>query len=773
MLLLTWLLLLVLHTSVAYSKVSPVNERCVTAVYTACGYIPFATPPEAARGFWGSRCQNPWTVTSIYAAADVYCNPSERTAGFTQLQSSCQQFGNVDLIPRDTLAANLTEGAVDRMRIVDYGEIPRSEPVDYPVLLSESFFHRTFRTIDTWEFEVWTHSTYGLAGYLFWAFILSIGVVHRLIQHLLPLDHVRIDPTRSTVSRILYTPFVTVYHWIQTYIITPSPLPSGGRHLLWWTFPTRAEAIIVVLFWLLSSVLSSVSYRIFPDNIYWPQISSQLIRYVADRTGILSFANIPLIWLFAGRNNVFIWATGWSFATFNLFHRHIAWIATIQAVVHTFLYLVLLIQNGNAWKKLHKPYLVWGTVGMIAMILLSPFAIEWFRRKTYEVFLILHILFSVAALVGCFYHTIIFEDHEYWTWLWPAVGFWTADRLLRVIRLVYYNLHVRTNVGKSIYYTRSSATYDQASEVIRLEVIPGSNQLQPTPGQYYYLYQPFRLTGWENHPFTLGSWSSETGLSTSQTRAQTSSFVKRDNTLDVTQVPLLSDSSSGSRTPPEDVPSFDEPQGLRLVFWIRPFDGWTRHLRQQCVQSHSQTLDTTILLEGPYGEQFPLWKYESILLIAGGTGIAAAVPYIQDHLARSATDEVDSPTRIQNIHLVWTSRQEAFIREIAARELSLALARDDFRASFYVTSATAIQDSGECSTLCEELSGKAIEVGHGRPDLQSLVLGHAHEAQLSDCSAAVLMCGPPAMADEVRTAVNNAMRQGYPGIRYIEESFSW
>ncbi|RAQ51881.1 FRE family ferric-chelate reductase [Aspergillus flavus] len=771
MLLQAWLLL-VLYASFTYSKVSPVNERCVTAVYTACGYIPFATPPEVPRGFYGSRCQNPWTVTSIYAAADVFCDPSERAAGFAQLQYSCQQFGHVNLIPRDALAANLTEDTINQMRTVDYGEISRSEPVDYPVLLSPSFYHRTFRTIDTWEFEVWTHSAYGLAGYLFWALILSIGIFHRLIQYLLLSKRIRVDVSRSALSRILYTPFATVYHWIQTYIITSSPLPSGGRYLLWWTFPTRVEAIIVVLFWVLSSVLSSVSYRIFSDNIYWPQISAQLIRYVADRTGILSFANIPLIWLFAGRNNVFIWATGWSFATFNLFHRHVAWIATIQAVVHTLLYLVLFIQNGNAWKKLQKPYLLWGTIGTVAMILVSPFAIEWFRRRTYETFLVLHILFSIAALVGCFYHTIIFEDHEYWIWLWPAVGFWAADRLLRVIRLVYYNLHVRTNVGKSIQYTQSSATYDEASDVIRLEVIPGSSRLQPTPGQYYYLYQPFRFTGWENHPFTLGSWSYETGLPTSQIK--TPSLAKDDNTVDVTQVPLLSDSSSGSRTPQEDVPSLDEPQRLRLVFWIRPFDGWTRHLRQQCVQSHGRTLDTTILLEGPYGEQFPLWKYESILLIAGGTGIAAAVPYIQDHLARcSSTDEAESPTRIQNIHLVWTSRQEAFVREVATRELSSALARDDFRASFYVTSATAARDSDACSTLREELSGKAIEVGHGRPDLQALVLGHAHEAQLSDCSAAVLMCGPPAMADEVRTAVYRTMRQGYQGVRYIEESFSW
>ncbi|KAF5862206.1 hypothetical protein ETB97_011911 [Aspergillus alliaceus] len=766
MLLPGWLLL-VLHASFTYSR--PLSERCVTAVYTAYDYVTFTTPAEVAPGLWGSRCQNTYKVTSIYAAADLYCEPYERSVGFAQFQSYCQQFAQVDLIPREALAANLTEDSISRMRIVDFGEVPRSDPADYPVLLSATFYRRVFRTIDTWEFEVWTHTVYGLAGYSFWMFILAIGILHRLIQQILQSKGIRVNTSQFVLSCVIYTPLAAIYHWVATYVLIPSPQPSRGRRLLWWTFPTRIEAIIVFLFWLLSIVLSSVSYRIFPDNIYWPMISAQLIRYAADRTGVLSFANLPLIWLFAGRNNVFIWATGWSFSTFNLFHRHIAWIATIQALVHTVLYLVLFIQNGNATKKLRKPYLFWGTVAMVAMFLLAPFAIEWLRRRTYETFLVLHILFSIAALVGCFYHTVIFADHEYWTWLWPAVAFWAADRLLRMIRLVYCNLHVHTNIGKSIQYTRSSATYDNASDVIRLEVIPGSGRLQPTPGQYYYLYQPFRLTGWENHPFTLGSWSYETRL---PTKTQTPPFTKDDDIVDVTQIPLLSDSSSGSRTPPEDIPSVDQAQKLRLIFWIRPFDGWTRHLRQQCVQSPGRTLDTTILLEGPYGEQFPLWNYESVLLIAGGTGIAAAVPYIQDHLARCA-DEVESPTRIQYIHLVWMSRQEAFVQDIAARELSSALARDDFRASFYVTSSSPVRGSGECSALREGLSENAIEVGRGRPDLQSLVLAHAHEAQLSSCSAAVLACGPPAMADEVRAAVYQTMRQGYRGLRYIEESFSW
>ncbi|THC97346.1 hypothetical protein EYZ11_003180 [Aspergillus tanneri] len=309
-----------------------------------------------------------------------------------------------------------------------------------------------------------------------------------------------------------------------------------------------------------------------------------------------------------------------------------------------------------------------------------------------------------------------------------------------------------------IQYTRSLATYDEKADVIRLEMMPASSFICPTAGQFYYLYQPFRFTGWESHPFTLGYWSSETESN-------------------VTQVPLLSDASSSELQSIEGCSQDSTPPQLRLIFWIRPYDGWTRSLRQQCKQCPDGALSTTILLEGPYGEQFPLWKYESVLFVAGGTGIAAILPYIQDHVDRSAAPG-EPTTHIQDIQLVWTTRQLDFVRQIASVELSPALSRYDFHASFYITSTGNNSDSVDAANPYSPMQNNRIpdkdfEMHRGRPDLQSCILAHAHEAQLRNCSAVVLVCGPPTMADEARSAVHLAMLQGYQGIRYVEESFSW
>ncbi|PYH96649.1 FRE family ferric-chelate reductase [Aspergillus ellipticus CBS 707.79] len=769
---LRWLSLLV-YLALASGSLLPDNERCVTAVYTALGYISFAGEP--AGGFWETRCQNPLKVTSIYASSDVYCQPEERTAGFAQLARECQEFGNLGLIPREQLAEHLTREALRRMPVAEFQEIPRNQRMKVPVLLSPSYYDRTFQTIDTWQFEVWSHYAFGLIGYGFWACLLGVGIIHRFVQYVI---HARITkPGNISLSRVvgwLWKPFQTVYHWVQTHLVVSSPLTAQGRRFFWWTFPTRIEAIVAVLFWILSLALCTIGYRLVPGNIYWPEISSQLLRYSADRTGVLSFANLPLVWLFAGRNNIFIWATGWSFATFNLFHRHIAWVATLQAVFHTLLYLVIMSQKGNVLRKFRKPYLLWGTAATVLMVLLLPFAVQWFRHHLYETFLFIHILFSIGLLVGCFYHTIIFQGHDYWNYLWPAVAIWIVDRLLRLARLVYCNIRVRVSSGDRIQCTSSSATYDAAADVIRLEVTPGSSLLTPTPGDYYYLYQPFRLTGWESHPFTLGAWYYQTNFRASTRKPPPS---KNDPTLDVSQVPLLSDSSSGSLGTPDEMQlKHSEDRELRLVFWIRPYDGWTRSLRQQCIASSDLTVNTTILLEGPYGSHFPLWNYESVLMIAGGTGIAAVVPYVQDHLLRASSDSEETTTQTRDIRLVWVTRQAPFVQQVAARELAPALARDDFQASFYSTAAKSGppgDGDGQGAGNNRPRPDRHLDILEGRPDLETLVLEHAHEAQLSESSAAVLVCGPAALADETRAAVHLAMRRGYRGIRYVEESFSW
>lgn len=46
------------------------------------------------------------------------------------------------------------------------------------------------------------------------------------------------------------------------------------------------------------------------------------------------------------RNNVVIWLTGWDFGSYNNFHRWVARVATLQAVLHSVGYTILIIKGG-------------------------------------------------------------------------------------------------------------------------------------------------------------------------------------------------------------------------------------------------------------------------------------------------------------------------------------------------------------------------------------------------------------------------------------------
>ena len=70
----------------------------------------------------------------------------------------------------------------------------------------------------------------------------------------------------------------------------------------------------------------------------------QIWEVVTDRAGILAVANMPILWVFAGRNDVLLWLTGWNFATFNSFHRWISRVVTVQVIVHSIGYTKIYLE---------------------------------------------------------------------------------------------------------------------------------------------------------------------------------------------------------------------------------------------------------------------------------------------------------------------------------------------------------------------------------------------------------------------------------------------
>lgn len=212
----------------------------------------------------------------------------------------------------------------------------------------------------------------------------------------------------------------------------------------------------------------------------------------------------------------------------------------------------------------------------------------------------------------------------------------------------------------------------------------------------------------------------------------------------------------------------------------------------------------TILLEGPYGIAEPLWAFDEVLLIAGGSGITAMVPYILDHIARTATSDKSSQTRTRGLTLIWSDPKQAFIRQIAQRELASALTRDDVRYEFYCTGSGKAEVGSLPSPSTDEIPMGDIDKGTAessvlkgkeetdisesadgadeagsltitmcRPDIPAIIGKAAASATESRSRLAIMVCGPGAFSDAARQATYRAIRQQNNSVEYFEESFGW
>lgn len=514
--------------------------------------------------------------------------------------------------------------------------------------------------------------------------------------------------------------------------------------------------------------------------------------YISDRCGSAAYANLALVWLFAGRNNVFLWATGWSFTTFNLFHKHVARIATIEAIVHASVYTAYFRINGNYTRMWSQAWFVLGAVAVTSMSLLVGTASVLLRKRSYEIFLVLHIAFAILVIYCLFSHTARFNGY-YEPYLWPVVAIWSFDRLLRVARLITCNV----GVSKSgILFTKSEVFYDAASDILKIVITPPRACLlqiaKPGPGEYFYLYRPLSWKGWENHPFSLGSyWGTPGSPSVSNVSTidkNEPGYTKKE--LEIGDIYWVESGSSQESTD-SIIPT--EKRGQALTYWIRPFDGWTRRLANHCItqqngeQSRWRRLCTsTILLEGPYHNRHgDLIKHnDRLLMIAGGTGIAAIAPWVQTYMDRVQAS-VGHTVGAKSVRVVWTNRGSAFIDDVMSKELATARMREDVSFDLYNTAARQVivlaQTSDMVSDLTATSKSKEISIPesgrssfesgviHARPDIAKII---SDEAECFEGRITVLLCGPASMADEARAAILAARKNGVD-MHYAEEVFGW
>jgi predicted ferric reductase len=486
--------------------------------------------------------------------------------------------------------------------------------------------------------------------------------------------------------------------------------------------------------------------------VWYADRRHEIAAYVSNRTGVLSFANLALAILFSGRNNLLIYITGWSQSTILAIHRWASRVATVQAVVHSILYTLTYIWTGGytAYRtEAAMAYYWWGIIATVVLCLSVAFAVLPVRTRSYEVFLITHIALAILALMGCWYHIDLrFGDKwGYKVWLYIAFASWAFDRLMRFIRLIYFNcLGSPIAVVKQIPHTN----------IIQM-TITLKKALNVKPGQHSFLYIPLLGKPWESHPFTVASWGSPE--ISRNTPASVDTSAGKEAEVHGLQI---NDSSSSQHSHETDQPH-------QLICLMRARKGMTASLLSKLQRSGASSLPISILTEGLYGGHkatlLPLKTANTILCIAGGIGITSCMSFSQQYANESQSPGSASGALMgcaSNFVLAWSAREEALIRHVSASLLpdaNVGFPNKQIEYKFWCTGENSSQDKG---------LEQGSNLQRGRMNVGDVVRSVVEKGR----RVVVVACAPGAMSDEVRTAVVGCLRDGMP-VDLIEEAFAW
>lgn len=407
----------------------------------------------------------------------------------------------------------------------------------------------------------------------------------------------------------------------------------------------------------------------------------------ADRTGLLFAANLPLLYLFAAKNQPIVFLTGYSYESLNIFHRRLGELMCLLALIHSagmvVVWYTILYPRIDVWQFLAIKMIWLGLLAFISYEALYLTSLGSFRQRFYELFLGIHIVLQAAALVLLWLH-----HHGSRPYVGIALGIFLLDRL--IFRLALKTRSVKADLtvledGETVLLSSNwqLAVQPQWRRALALHIKSGWK-----PTEHVFLGVPALAKKHiiQAHPFTIAS-----------------------------AAPVSSSDHAW------------------LNFIIRAHDGFSRDLLCYA-QSHRSA---TLRVDGPYGSPHALEMLHASdisVVVAGGSGIAVAFPLVWSLLFDAGSSRRRQVCLIwvvhDSLHLDWIGQErlndlrERGLRAVvppptrrAGRPDVGRLVRDAVaECDGFETHSVGVVVSGpdgmnrDCRNVCATLAGQGVDV---------------------------------------------------------------
>ncbi|KAF9219855.1 iron reductase, partial [Gyrodon lividus] len=334
-----------------------------------------------------------------------------------------------------------------------------------------------------------------------------------------------------------------------------------------------------------------------------------------NRAGFLALAQLPVVFLFATKNSILslLLGPGNGYEKLNFIHRMAGRLMFLAAGIHGSLWIRNHLEFGLPILGPQKETSGVASFTLLCIIVLSSF--RPVRRLFYEFFFVVHVLIFVAFFVTVCYHTMYASP-----WIFPPLAFYGADMLLRMLRYRFKDATL-TAQDKFMTLVRVNDCDDGwlAGQHVRLRVFFSGRVL-------------------ESHPLTI--------LSAPPSRS------------------CLSDPGMilGARVNGD---------------WTRALNDFTRQEQErlQALDKTSENLSVPVqvMLDGPYGgSSVDLGQFESVLLVAGGSGVTFTLGLLDDIVARCVKLGRPKGERTRRIEFAWCIRSFGNIAWFAPMLMDIA-----------------------------------------------------------------------------------------------------
>lgn len=349
----------------------------------------------------------------------------------------------------------------------------------------------------------------------------------------------------------------------------------GTLHWRRWTlrFPTLGRTTLVLSNMILVIVLCFYKLDTL-DPWSWEDIGY--------RTGFVATAQLPLIFLLAGKRNIIGALTGIGYERLNWLHRWTARTLWLSVTLHMGFWFRSWARYDYIMVKLttdpitQRGFAAWCILTFIVVTSMAPV-----RKLSYELFVISHLITFAGFIAAVWLHS----PDEVKVWVWLPIGLFALDRLLRATRLLYLNLNLsKFWIGKVDTIWANSASFNcLPGGVTKISIEKPAFMWKP--GQHVFL-SCHSVIPLQSHPFTIASL----------------------------------------------------PSDKKLEFIIKAQRGGTRALLNHAVKSgtlpvtNQDSVRSTRLvsIEGPYGRMRSLGQFDSVVFFAGSTGATFTVPHLRN-----------------------------------------------------------------------------------------------------------------------------------------------